>query len=147
MNEETKDMTDTTNNDESCAPASSDMPAPHHEVPDVEAAKSALPKEELNRLTNDIITAIKTVYDPEIPVDVFELGLIYKIDISDDRLITIDMTLTAPGCPVAGEMPVWVQTAVSTVEGVMDVKVDMVFDPPWDMSRMSEEAQIALNMY
>jgi len=118
-----------------------------HEVPEVEAAKSAIPKEQLNRMTNDIITAIKTVYDPEIPVDIFELGLIYKIDISDDRLITVDMTLTAPGCPVAGEMPIWVRDAVSTVEGVMDVKVEMVFDPPWDMSRMSEEAQIALNMY
>ncbi len=118
-----------------------------HEVSKEEAEKSALAPEELNRMTNDIIAAIKTVYDPEIPVDIFELGLIYKIDIADDRVITIDMTLTAPGCPVAGEMPVWVQTAVSPVEGVMDVKVEMVFDPPWDMSRMSEEAQIALNMY
>lgn len=118
-----------------------------HEVAADEAAKSALAPEELNRMTNDIIAAIKTVYDPEIPVDIFELGLIYKIDIADDRMITIDMTLTAPGCPVAGEMPIWVQTAVSPVEGVMDVKVEMVFDPPWDMSRMSEEAQVALNMY
>ena len=142
MNKETKPMTDK----ESCAPAPSNLPSAH-EVPDVEAAKSAIPKADLNRLTNDIIAAIKTVYDPEIPVDIFELGLIYKIDISDDRLITVDMTLTAPGCPVAGEMPIWVRDAVSTVEGVMDVKVDMVFDPPWDMSRMSEEAQIALNMY
>ena len=147
MNEETKPMTDTTSDDQSCAPSPTNIPAAHHEVPEVEAAKSALPKEELTRLTNDIIAAIKTVYDPEIPVDIFELGLIYKIDISDDRVISIDMTLTAPGCPVAGEMPVWVQTAVSAVEGVMDVKVEMVFDPPWDMSRMSEEAQIALNMY
>ncbi len=151
MNEETKTMPenaqDTMIKDESCAPASANMPTAHHEVPEVEAAKSAIPKEDLNRMTNDIIAAIKTVYDPEIPVDIFELGLIYKIDIADDRLITIDMTLTAPGCPVAGEMPIWVQTAVSTVEGVMDVKVEMVFDPPWDMSRMSEEAQIALNMY
>ena len=142
MNDESKTMTDK----ESCAPAPSDLPSAH-EVPEVEAAKSALPKEELNRMTNDIIAAIKTVYDPEIPVDIFELGLIYKIDISDERMITIDMTLTAPGCPVAGEMPIWVRDAVSTVAGVMDVKVDMVFDPPWDMSRMSEEAQIALNMY
>ena len=118
-----------------------------HEVSKEEAEKSALDPDELNRMTNDIIAAIKTVYDPEIPVDIFELGLIYKIDISDDRVITIDMTLTAPGCPVAGEMPVWVQTAVSPIEGVMDVKVNMVFDPPWDMSRMSEEAQVALNMY
>ena len=147
MNEENKPMTE----NESCAPspageAPTNLPAAH-EVPEVEAAKSAIPQEQLNRMTNDIIAAIKTVYDPEIPVDIFELGLIYKIDISDDRLITIDMTLTAPGCPVAGEMPIWVQDAVSTVEGVMEVKVEMVFDPPWDMSRMSEEAQIALNMY
>ena len=131
---------------ESCAPAP-DGKAPDFEVPEVEAAKSAIPKDELNRMTNDIIAAIKTVYDPEIPVDIFELGLIYKIDISDDRVITIDMTLTAPGCPVAGEMPEWVKNAVAAVEGVMDVKVNMVFDPPWDMSRMSEEAQVALNMY
>jgi len=142
INKENQTMTD----NESCTPAPSSIPSAH-EVPEVEAAKSALPSKELNRMTNDIIAAIKTVYDPEIPVDVFELGLIYKIDIADDRMITIDMTLTAPGCPVAGEMPIWVRDAVSTVEGVMDVKVDMVFDPPWDMSRMSEEAQIALNMY
>ncbi len=151
MNEEAKTMTDdkmdNTTENESCAPAPTNMPSAQHEVPDVEAAKSALPKEELTRLTNDIIAAIKTVYDPEIPVDIFELGLIYKIDIADDRVISIDMTLTAPGCPVAGEMPIWVRDAVSGVEGVMDVKVEMVFDPPWDMSRMSEEAQIALNMY
>ncbi|HFC04706.1 MAG TPA: SUF system Fe-S cluster assembly protein [Rhizobiales bacterium] len=143
-------MSETETETESCAPVQDEkaVAAPvTHEVPETEAAKSAIPAEELNRMTNDIIAAIKTVYDPEIPVDIFELGLIYKIDISDDRVISIDMTLTAPGCPVAGEMPVWVQNAVSTVEGVMDVKVEMVFDPPWDMSRMSEEAQIALNMY
>ncbi len=147
MNEEAKTMTDNDTENQSCAPAPDNMPAAQHEVPDVEAAKSALPKQELTRMTNDIIAAIKTVYDPEIPVDIFELGLIYKIDIADDRQITIDMTLTAPGCPVAGEMPIWVRDAVTGVEGVMDVKVEMVFDPPWDMSRMSEEAQIALNMY
>lgn len=142
MSEESKTMNET----QSCAPAPADI-APAHEVPELEAAKSAIPKDELNRMTNDIIAAIKTVYDPEIPVDIFELGLIYKIDISDDRVITIEMTLTAPGCPVAGEMPVWVQNAVGAVAGVQDVKVEMVFDPPWDMSRMSEEAQIALNMF
>jgi FeS assembly SUF system protein len=150
MNEETKAMTENTADTQSCAPAPDEKAASApvaHAVPEEEAAKSSIPAEELNRMTNDIITAIKTVYDPEIPVDIFELGLIYKIDISDDRIITIDMTLTAPGCPVAGEMPVWVQNAVSPVEGVQDVKVEMVFDPPWDMSRMSEEAQVALNMY
>ncbi len=108
---------------------------------------SAIPKEELDRLTRDIIAALKTVYDPEIPVDIYELGLVYRIDISDDRVITIDMTLTAPGCPVAGDMPGWVKKAVSEVEGVKDVKVNLVFDPPWDMSRMSDEARLALNMF
>ena len=143
MTNKAQAMTDT----ENCPPESTEDVKPAHEVPAVEAAKSAIPEDELNRMTNDIIAAIKTVYDPEIPVDIFELGLIYKIDISDDRIITIDMTLTAPGCPVAGDMPSWVQNAVNPVEGVQDTKVNMVFDPPWDMSRMSEEAQIALNMY
>jgi FeS assembly SUF system protein len=108
---------------------------------------SAIPKEELDRLTDDMVQALKTVYDPEIPVDIFELGLIYKIDIDDDRNVSIDMTLTAPGCPVAGDMPGWVENAVSTVEGVQDVKVNLVFDPPWDPSRMSDEARGALNMW
>ncbi len=110
-------------------------------------AQSAIPQEELARLTDDIITALKTVYDPEIPADIYELGLIYKIDIEDDRSVKIDMTLTAPGCPVAGEMPGWVHDAVSTVEGVGPVDVDMVFDPPWTPDRMSEEAQIAVGWY
>ena len=108
---------------------------------------SALPQEELDRLTDDMIQALKTVYDPEIPVDIFELGLIYKIDIEDDRTVHIDMTLTAPGCPVAGDMPGWVADAVRTVEGVKDVDVNLVFDPPWDASRMSDEARVALNMW
>jgi FeS assembly SUF system protein len=102
---------------------------------------------DLDRLTEDIIGAIKTVYDPEIPVDIFELGLIYKIDVSDEMVAAIDMTLTAPGCPVAEFMPQWVQDAVSTVEGIREVNVAMVFDPPWDPSRMSEEAKLVLNMY
>ncbi|MGX1196607.1 FeS assembly SUF system protein [Parvibaculum sp. MBR-TMA-1.3b-4.2] len=118
------------------------------ETPGEEAEKpSAIPPEELERLTDDIIAALKTVYDPEIPVDVYELGLIYKVDVSDDRDVKVDMTLTAPGCPVAGQMPEWVADAVRTVEGVNDVDVDMVFDPPWDPSRMSDEARVALNMY
>ena len=95
---------------------------------------------DLNLMTENIIGAIKTVYDPEIPVDVFELGLIYKIDVSDDKDVAIDMTLTAPGCPVAEYMPQWVQDAVGTVQGIRHVEVSMVFDPPWDPSRMSEEA-------
>lgn len=118
------------------------------ETPATEAEKpSAIPPEELERLTDDIIAALKTVYDPEIPVDVYELGLIYKVEVSDDRDVKVDMTLTAPGCPVAGQMPEWVADAVRTVEGVNDVDVDMVFDPPWDPSRMSDEARVALNMY
>jgi FeS assembly SUF system protein len=108
---------------------------------------SAIPPEELERLTNDMIMALKTVYDPEIPVDIYELGLIYRINVDDDRNVEVDMTLTAPGCPVAGEMPIWVENAVASVDGVGHVKVNLVFDPPWDMSRMSEEAQMALNMF
>lgn len=108
---------------------------------------SALAPEELERMTGDIIAALKTVYDPEIPADIYELGLIYKVDIEDDRTVKVDMTLTAPGCPVAGEMPGWVQNAIATVEGVMDVEVNMVFDPPWTPDRMSEEAQIAVGLW
>ena len=108
---------------------------------------SAIPADELARLTDDIVSALKTVYDPEIPADIYELGLVYKIDIEDDRSVKIDMTLTAPGCPVAGEMPGWVENAVSAVEGVSGVEVRMVFDPPWTPDRMSEEAQIAVGWY
>ena len=103
--------------------------------------------EETDRLTSDIVKALKTVFDPEIPADVYELGLIYRVDISEEGAVAIDMTLTAPGCPVAGEMPIWVQNAVSAVPGVSDVKVNMVFDPPWDQSRMSDEARITLDMW
>lgn len=113
----------------------------------VPAAASSIPPDELARLTDDVIAALKTVYDPEIPADIYELGLIYKIDIENDRSVKIEMTLTAPGCPVAGEMPGWVQNAVGAVEGVSDVDVDMVFDPPWTPDRMSEEAQVAVGWY
>jgi FeS assembly SUF system protein len=102
---------------------------------------------ENERLTNEIIKALKTVYDPEIPADIYELGLIYRVDFSDEGVVEIDMTLTAPGCPVAGEMPIWVKNAVSAVPGVSDVKVNMVFNPPWDQSRMSDEARVALDMW
>lgn len=107
---------------------------------------SAIPQKELNRITDDLITAFKTVYDPEIPVDIYELGLIYKVDIDDDRKVDIDMTLTAPGCPVAGDMPGWIENAARTVDGIVDVEVRLTFDPPWDPSRMSDEARLALNM-
>jgi FeS assembly SUF system protein len=112
-----------------------------------ESSSSALPAEEVERLTNDIVAALKTVYDPEIPADIYELGLIYKVEIDDDRNVAIDMTLTAPGCPVAGEMPIWVENAVSAVPGVAQTKVSIVFDPPWDQSRMSDEARLAVGMF
>ena len=108
---------------------------------------SSLSAEELEQLTADIVAALKTVYDPEIPSDIYELGLIYKIDIADDRAVTIDMTLTAPGCPVAGEMPLWVENAVNSVPGVQGTTVNLTFDPPWDKDRMSEEAKLAVGMY
>ena len=108
---------------------------------------TALTPEEIDRLTDGIIAALKTVYDPEIPADIYELGLIYRVEINDERHVNIDMTLTAPGCPVAGEMPGWVENAVSMVEGVKSVAVNMTFDPPWDQSRMSDEARVALDMW
>ena len=94
-----------------------------------------------------VVEVLKSIYDPEIPVDIYELGLIYRIDIDGDRNVDLDMTLTAPGCPVAGDMPRWVENAVSAVPGVGQVKVNLVFDPPWEMSRMSDEAKLALNMF
>src|SRR6476620_9751785 len=107
----------------------------------------ALSAEELEQLTADIVAALKTVYDPEIPADIYELGLIYKIDMDGDRNVAIVMTLTAPGRPVAGEMPQWVENAVASVTGVGRVKVTLTFDPPWDKDRMSDEAKLALNMF
>jgi FeS assembly SUF system protein len=108
---------------------------------------SALSQDELDALTDQLIEKLKTVYDPEIPVDIYELGLIYKVDVSDDRDVAIDMTLTAPGCPVAGEMPDWVRDAVMSIEGVRSCDVNLVFDPPWDPSRMTDEAKLQLNMF
>jgi FeS assembly SUF system protein len=112
-----------------------------------EPNKSALSQAELDQLTDDLITALKTVFDPEIPVDIYELGLIYKVDVSDDKEVLVDMTLTAPGCPVAGEMPGWVEDAVMTVPGIKSARASLVFDPPWDPSKMSDEAKLALNMF
>jgi FeS assembly SUF system protein len=114
--------------------------------PEGEAKPSAIPQEELDRLTDSLIQELKKVYDPEIPVDIYELGLIYKVDINDDRHVDIEMTLTAPACPVAGEMPGWVEDAAMKVEGVKSAKASIVFDPPWDPSRMSDEARLQLNM-
>lgn len=114
--------------------------------PDMDRTEG-IPAEEIDRLTDDIVGALKTVYDPEIPSDIYELGLIYRIDIDPNRFVTIDMTLTAPGCPVASEMPSWVEAAVGAIAGVSGVRINMVFDPPWDPSRMSDEARIALDLW
>ena len=103
-------------------------------------------EEELERITADVIGQLKSVYDPEIPTDIYELGLIYKVELEDDRVLKVTMTLTAPGCPVAGEMPVWVQEACEVVAGVRRVEVEMTFDPPWTPDRMSDEARLELNM-
>ena len=110
-------------------------------------AVSAIPQAELDLLTDTLIEKLKTVFDPEIPVDIYELGLIYKVDVSDEKFVAIDMTLTAPGCPVAGEMPDWVRDAVLTIPEVTGCKVDLVFEPPWDPSLMSDEAKLELNMF
>ena len=108
---------------------------------------SALGQQELDRMTDLLVDKLKTVYDPEIPVDIYELGLVYKVDLSDSMDVAVEMTLTAPGCPVAGEMPGWVEEAVLSVPGVKSCTVNLVFDPPWDPSRMSDEAKLQLNMF
>ena len=102
---------------------------------------------DIERVTAEVITQIKTVFDPEIPVDIYELGLIYKVELEDDWVLKVDMTLTAPGCPVAGEMPIWVHDACIMIDGVVKVEVDMVFDPPWTPDLMSDEARLELNMF
>jgi FeS assembly SUF system protein len=108
---------------------------------------SALPENELNKLTDEIVAALKTVYDPEIPADIYELGLIYKIDIGDDRGVKVDMSLTSPNCPAAQELPIQVENAIASVPGVKEARVAVVWDPPWDPSRMSDEARLVLNMW
>jgi FeS assembly SUF system protein len=116
-------------------------------VTETAAKPSAIPAEEMARLTDEIVGALKTVYDPEIPADIYELGLIYKVDIEDDRMVNIDMTLTTPNCPSAAELPMQVENAVAGVPGVREAKVNIVWDPPWDPSRMSDEARTTLNMW
>ncbi len=111
------------------------------------AKPEPIPVEELAQITDEVIVQLKTVYDPEIPVDIYELGLIYKVDLEDDRTLKVVMSLTAPGCPVAGEMPGWVQDAVERVEGVNKAMVELTFDPPWTPDRMSDEARLSLNMF
>lgn len=127
----------------SLATTGPDLHAPN--TPAIES--SSIPPDELERLTGDIVQALKTVYDPEIPADIYELGLIYKVDIDDNRHVSVDMTLTAPGCPVAGDMPVWVEDAVSAVPGVSGAKANITFDPPWSTDRMSDEAKVAIGWW
>ena len=129
-----------------------DKPPTTGEPPGAEARRaeitgSALAPEELDRMTDGIVSALKTVYDPEIPADIYELGLIYRIDIADNRATTVDMTLTTPNCPSAQELPIMVENAVASVPGVGEVTVNVVWDPPWDPSRMSDEARLVLNMW
>jgi len=118
-----------------------------HDSPSAPAVDSAIPAQELEQLTDDIVAALKTVYDPEIPVDIYELGLIYKVDIADDRQVAVEMTLTTPNCPSAAELPGMVEGAVASVGGVTEVEVNLTFDPPWDQGRMSEEARLTLNLW
>jgi FeS assembly SUF system protein len=123
-----------------------DEPIRKREDVDIEN-KASLPEAEITRMTDDIVAALKTVYDPEIPADIYELGLIYKVDIEDDRSVKIEMTLTTPNCPSAAELPIMVETAVASVPGVSGAKANIVWDPPWDQSRMSDEARLVLNMW
>jgi FeS assembly SUF system protein len=136
-------MTDDTQAPPPVADKLQDRPAENAAV----SRSSALPEDELNRLTDDIIAALKTVYDPEIPADIYELGLIYRIDIGDDRGVKVDMSLTSPNCPAAQDLPIQVENAVASVAGVKETKVEVVWDPPWDPSRMSDEARLVLNMW
>ena len=116
-------------------------------VADAAERPPTIPADEMARLTDEIVAALKTIYDPEIPADLYELGLIYKVVIDDDRVVNIDMTLTSPNCPSAAELPGQVENAVTSVAGVREAKVNIVWDPPWDPSRMSDEARTDLNMW
>jgi len=142
-------MTDRIERDVIDLSAPAEPVAPPPAAPDAKSVESAgaIPAPELARITDDIVVALKTVYDPEIPVDIYELGLIYKVDLEDDRTLKVQMSLTAPGCPVAGEMPGWVQEAVQQVDGVKKAMVELTFEPPWTPDRMSDEARLALNMF
>jgi len=119
-------------------------PAP---IPNKVDTRSALPPEETERLGGDIVAALKTVFDPEIPADIYELGLIYKVDIKDDRAVDVEMTLTTPNCPAAAELPTMVENAVASVAGVGTVNVSIVWEPAWTPERMSDEARLVLNMW
>lgn len=131
----------------SAAAETPSVAAPTPATADAAERPSNIPPEELSRLTDGIVAALKTVYDPEIPADIYELGLIYKVDIDDDRAVKIDMTLTTPNCPSAAELPAQIESAVASVGGVREAKVNIVWDPPWDPSRMSDEARTVLDMW
>ena len=103
--------------------------------------------EETERLTHDIVAALKTVFDPEIPADIYELGLIYKVDIKDDRAVAVEMTLTTPNCPAAEELPTMVENAVASIPGIGKVDISIVWEPAWTPDRMSDEARLVLNMW
>ena len=141
-------MTETKHKDQAVeAPLAPANDAPATDMAAAGGSGSALPEAEIARLTDDIIAALKTVFDPEIPADIYEIGLIYRIDVADDRAVTVDMTLTTPNCPSAQELPIMVENAVASIAGVGPVKVNIVWDPPWDPSRMSDEARAVLNMW
>jgi FeS assembly SUF system protein len=137
MTERQRDMIDLSAPSEPAAPEAVEASA--GSAPD-------LPPAEIERITHDVIAALKSVHDPEIPADIYELGLIYQVDLEAEGLLKVEMTLTAPGCPVAGEMPIWVKDACETVDGVERADVTLTFDPPWTPDRMSEEAKLMLNM-
>ena len=124
-----------------------DEPIHKREDVDIENKATSLPEAEITRMTDDIVAALKTVYDPEIPADIYELGLIYKVDLKEDRAVDIMMTLTTPNCPAAGELPTMVENAVASVPGVGVVNVNLVWDPAWTPDRMSDEARLVLNMW
>ncbi len=128
-----------------------EVKTPDANSPDVKTSlvetSSVLPPEETERLSTEIIASLKTVFDPEIPADIYELVLIYKVDLKDDRAVDVVMTLTTPNCPAAGELPTQVENAVASVPGVGVVNVSVVWDPPWSPERMSDEARLVLNMW
>src|SRR3954471_21385543 len=124
-----------------------DEPIRQREDVEIESKATSLPEGELARMTDDIVAALKTVYDPELPAPLYELGRVYRVDIEDDRSVKVDMTLTTPNCPSAGELPQMVENAVASVPGVSAAKCNVVWDPPWDQSRMSDEARLVLNMW
>ena len=133
-------------NDSPAAGAETTAPEPDKARANM-AMQSALPPEETDRLTREIIAALKTVFDPEIPADIYELGLIYRVEIKDDRSVDVLMTLTTPNCPAAGELPTMVENAVASVPGVGVVDVKVVWEPAWSPDRMSDEARLVLNMW